>query len=84
MKINKNFNYEKFGKAVYKRRKELGLTQEALGKKVEIGNAYISRMERGKAGRVTLGTAMRLLVHGLDFDVGKLSEPKFWKDTEAE
>lgn len=38
---------QQFGKLVKKAREEVGLTQEALAKKMDVHPSYISRVERG-------------------------------------
>ncbi|MDO4430532.1 MAG: helix-turn-helix domain-containing protein [Lonepinella koalarum] len=48
---------KQFGKNIAKYRQNLGLTQEQLAEKINLGNEAISRIERG----VTLPSLMRVL-----------------------
>ena len=41
---------DKFGKLIYKRRKELGLTQETLATELSICKSYLSKIEKGHTG----------------------------------
>jgi len=43
------FDYGLIGKRIRKAREDKGLTQEKLAEKLDVSNAYISKIERGKA-----------------------------------
>ncbi len=43
-----SFDYAVIGKRIKKARQEKGLTQEILAEKLDVSNAYISKIERGK------------------------------------
>lgn len=42
------FDYSVIGKRIRKAREHRGLTQEMLAEQLEVSNAYISKIERGK------------------------------------
>jgi transcriptional regulator with XRE-family HTH domain len=46
--INLSFDYGIIGKRIKASREEKGLTQESLAEKLDVSNAYISKIERGK------------------------------------
>lgn len=59
-------NYtQKFGQFVQKRRRELGMTQKELSIKISYTNKenirFISQLELGNIGNITLSTVERLL-----------------------
>lgn len=43
-----SFDYSVIGKRIRKAREVKGLTQEILAEKLDVSNAYISKIERGK------------------------------------
>ncbi|WP_433945545.1 helix-turn-helix domain-containing protein [Paenibacillus sp. SN-8-1] len=42
------YDYSVIGKRIKQSREEKGLTQESLAEKLDVSNAYISKIERGK------------------------------------
>lgn len=64
-----------FGVAVRKRRKELGLSQEALAVKSKLHRTYISDIELGNRN-VSLVNIVNL-VEALDLDLGKFFSKYF-------
>jgi transcriptional regulator with XRE-family HTH domain len=46
--MNLSFDYEILGKRIKKSREAKGLTQEKLAEKLDVSNAYVSKIERGK------------------------------------
>jgi transcriptional regulator with XRE-family HTH domain len=46
--IKLSFDYGVIGKRIKQAREEKGLTQEKLAESLEVSNAYISKIERGK------------------------------------
>lgn len=50
---------KKFGRVVRKRRKKLGLSQEAFAEKAQIHRTYVSDIEHGKV-QVGIGVAEKL------------------------
>lgn len=42
------FDYSVIGKRIRKAREQRGFTQEMLAEQLEVSNAYISKIERGK------------------------------------
>jgi transcriptional regulator with XRE-family HTH domain len=60
----------KLGKNIQKRRKERGLTQEALAELCEFDPTYISLLERGKRNP-PFATLLKI-AHHLDCDVSEL------------
>ncbi len=61
---------EKFGIAVRKRRKELGLSQEDLGLRIGLDQGYVSRIEQGQMN-ITLDT-MEEICKVLDVGVAEM------------
>ncbi|MNE76853.1 HTH-type transcriptional regulator ImmR [compost metagenome] len=43
-----SYDYSLIGKRIRRAREEHGLTQEVLAEKLDVSNAYISKIERGK------------------------------------
>jgi transcriptional regulator with XRE-family HTH domain len=43
-----SFDYSLIGKRIKQAREEQGITQEVLAEKLDVSNAYISKIERGK------------------------------------
>jgi transcriptional regulator with XRE-family HTH domain len=55
-----------FGREVFRRRSDLGMTQEELGGRAKMSAIFIGRVERGKMRRgLSLGMAFRI-AKGLD------------------
>jgi transcriptional regulator with XRE-family HTH domain len=46
--INMSFDYGVIGKRIKQAREDKGLTQEKLAESLDVSNAYISKIERGK------------------------------------
>lgn len=46
--MDMSFDYSVIGKRIKKAREEKGLTQEVLAERLDVSNAYISKIERGK------------------------------------
>jgi transcriptional regulator with XRE-family HTH domain len=46
--INLSFDYGLIGKRIKQAREDKGLTQEKLAESLDVSNAYISKIERGK------------------------------------
>ncbi len=46
--MNLSFDYGIIGKRIKEAREEKGLTQEKLAESLDVSNAYISKIERGK------------------------------------
>jgi transcriptional regulator with XRE-family HTH domain len=46
--MNVSFDYGVIGQRIRKSREEKGLTQETLAERLDVSNAYISKIERGK------------------------------------
>jgi transcriptional regulator with XRE-family HTH domain len=46
--INLSFDYGVIGKRIKQAREDKGLTQEKLAESLDVSNAYISKIERGK------------------------------------
>ena len=61
-----------FGDLVRQRRKELQLTQEALGEKAGVSRNYVNELENGKYN-VTLNTLVKV-AQALEIDPAKLLE----------
>lgn len=78
------FDYERFGARIYRRRSQLGLTQSDVCEIVGISNTYYSNLERGHAEGITFGIAMNILVNALDFDLTELINEQYWNEPEEE
>lgn len=61
---------ERFGTAVRKRRRELGMSQEDLAAAVDLDQSYVSLIETGQMN-VTLETADRV-AKALKADIGEV------------
>jgi transcriptional regulator with XRE-family HTH domain len=59
--IKLSFDYYVIGKRIRKAREGKGLTQEALAEFMDVSNAYISKIERGKTS-VNLDTFSKICV----------------------
>jgi transcriptional regulator with XRE-family HTH domain len=46
--MNLSFDYKIIGKRIKQAREDKGLTQEKLAESLDVSNAYISKIERGK------------------------------------
>jgi transcriptional regulator with XRE-family HTH domain len=46
--MSMSFDYSLIGKRIKQAREEQGITQEMLAEKLDVSNAYISKIERGK------------------------------------
>lgn len=64
-------NYRKIGRRIRERRKELGLTQKQLGKKVGLSEASISKYETGKVEDATT-TKLNEFAVALEADIAWL------------
>ena len=68
-------NLLELGDTVKKLRKERGITQEMLAKKVNISRATLSKLENGKIAQVSIVTLNDILNHlGYELDM-KVSNP---------
>lgn len=74
MNIDKQHFAKQLGKNIASYRQKLGLTQEQLAEKVDLGNEAVSRIERG----VTLPSLLRLFEFAQVFhcNVSDLLDPK--------
>ncbi len=68
-------NYKEMGKRIHDRRKELGLTQEKVAEKIDVGPSHFGQIERGDnkcslAVIVNIATVLELnldtLIRGID------------------
>ncbi len=67
-------NLLELGSTVRKLRKERGLTQEMLAKKVNISRATLSKLENGNIAQVSIVTLNDILNHlGYELDVKALN-----------
>ena len=67
-------NLLELGSTVKKLRKERGLTQEMLAKKVDISRATLSKLENGHIAQVSIVTLNDILNHlGYELDVKVLN-----------
>ncbi len=66
---DENYIYEVVSKNIKKYRKEKGLTQEELAKKINYSTQFISNIESKNFQTFSLGTVWRIaLILGLDMD----------------
>lgn len=56
-----SFDYGMIGKRIRKARQSKGLTQEDLAEKLDVSNAYVSKIERGKTA-VNLETISKIAI----------------------
>ena len=63
---------DKFGKLIYKRRKELGLTQENLATELSICKSYLSKIEKGHTGSPPTPQLITKIAERLGFNCDKL------------
>jgi transcriptional regulator with XRE-family HTH domain len=63
---------DKFGKLIYKRRKELGLTQETLATELSICKSYLSKIEKGRTGSPPTPQLITKIAERLGFNCDEL------------
>ena len=63
---------DKFGKLIYKRRKELGLTQENLASELSICKSYLSKIEKGHTGTPPTSQLIAKIAEKLGFNCDEL------------
>lgn len=63
---------DEFGKLVYKRRKELGLTQQTLAAELSICKSYLSKIEKGHTGTPPTPQLIAKIAEKLGFNCDEL------------
>ena len=81
---NLEFDFKRLGLALFRKRNQLGLTQQEVCYIAGISNTYYSALERGNAKGVTFGVVIDILVNVLDFDLTELANDDYWTEIEEE
>ncbi len=68
------------GREVSRRRKQLNLTQEMLADRAGISRNYVSLIERGEVGNISI-KVLNELANALDTTPAELGGPKGWGET---